>query len=494
MTLSSIFILLLLEVPILDNSKELKVSVETELSIFSRDLETRLGDISSQLVRLSELLSKNIEFERLTGDPQALGEVLENEFDPLIAAMDRTKSSSVFLVLDFMDRPGQQDSDNYRAGVCFRDSNPDLYMSEVPKQFLRGAPTSAYGDNFMMLEDWELDFDVKDRAYFHSPLDDYNKTPLSGDPLPMSGYSYWGFESIVSQTEKSTILCSIPVTAGSDRKATGVCGFETDLSLLMENYLPEADGYKQIFCKIFDMGGNGVTVKEGTALNTYTLEDGKIYLGQHKNIKLNQGNSVLSSPQLTMAILIPKEEIDSHNLWIRGRLVLFITVLVSIGIFISLFISKKYLHPVMLEIGQLHELIAKKDEMDKLLTPGEIEIALLLIEGKMRSEISRGLRISAGETDRRIESIRNKIDTNGDPNPLETAVAREFKLTPREKEIFRCMLNDMNNTEISGELFISEGTVKNHVHNILLKLKINNRRNLIAWAENYSMQNGIKNE
>jgi len=488
MTLSSVTILLVFKIPLIDDKKEIKVSVERELSIFSRDFEARIGDTSVQLVRLSESLSKSIEtslneeninINSLKNHSEVLGKLIEDEFDRLIIAMDRAKSSGVFLVLDATNSPGHPGADNYRAGVCFRISEPDLTRPEMPKRFLRGAPTPDFPDDFMLLSDWEMEFDVKDRSYYHLPLE--------------NGRSYWGFESIISQD--STILCSAPIV-GTNGTAFGVCGFEISNNFYATHYLPEITGYKQSFCLFTAIGGNGLDIKEGAVLNTYIQPNGKKFQGQHKNIILFN-NPASVSPQYVMAILIPKEEIDSHNLLIRGRLVLIIAAILGFGIFVSLLISKKYLHPVLREIDQLYEQIQEKwdsalpGEINELFTPEEIEVVLMLIEGKMRSEISRSLHLSAEETDRRIESIRSKVDSKGDSSPLVSTVTMEFKLTQREKDIFRCLLKNMSNNSISEELFISEGTVKIHVRNVLKKLKLENRRSIMAWSESFISQKGI---
>ncbi len=49
-------------------------------------------------------------------------------------------------------------------------------------------------------------------------------------------------------------------------------------------------------------------------------------------------------------------------------------------------------------------------------------------------------------------------------------------LTPRELEVLRELAQGASNREIAENLFISVNTVKNHVHNILEKLEVNNRR------------------
>jgi DNA-binding NarL/FixJ family response regulator len=48
-------------------------------------------------------------------------------------------------------------------------------------------------------------------------------------------------------------------------------------------------------------------------------------------------------------------------------------------------------------------------------------------------------------------------------------------LTPREREVLSLISQGLNNQEISENLVIEVGTVKNHVHNILQKLDVNSR-------------------
>jgi len=48
-------------------------------------------------------------------------------------------------------------------------------------------------------------------------------------------------------------------------------------------------------------------------------------------------------------------------------------------------------------------------------------------------------------------------------------------LTKREKEVFSLLGSGKSNSQISKELFISEGTTKKHISNILSKLNLTNR-------------------
>ncbi|MBP6469323.1 MAG: response regulator transcription factor [Chloroflexi bacterium] len=55
-------------------------------------------------------------------------------------------------------------------------------------------------------------------------------------------------------------------------------------------------------------------------------------------------------------------------------------------------------------------------------------------------------------------------------------------LTPREKEVLQELSTGASNAEIAATLFVSENTVKRHVHNILLKLNLTNRRQAAKYA------------
>jgi DNA-binding NarL/FixJ family response regulator len=60
-------------------------------------------------------------------------------------------------------------------------------------------------------------------------------------------------------------------------------------------------------------------------------------------------------------------------------------------------------------------------------------------------------------------------------------------LTEREREILRHVARGDNNREIGEALFITEGTVKNHVSNILSKLALRDRTQAALWAREHGL-------
>jgi two-component system response regulator NreC len=59
---------------------------------------------------------------------------------------------------------------------------------------------------------------------------------------------------------------------------------------------------------------------------------------------------------------------------------------------------------------------------------------------------------------------------------------REPTLSPREKEIFQLLAEGYTNKEIAEELVISPSTVHSHRSNLMIKLGLNNRRELLQYA------------
>lgn len=55
------------------------------------------------------------------------------------------------------------------------------------------------------------------------------------------------------------------------------------------------------------------------------------------------------------------------------------------------------------------------------------------------------------------------------------------ELTPREQEILQLIGRGLSNQQIAEQLVIEVGTVKNHVHSILDKLKVSNRRDAVRY-------------
>ncbi len=64
---------------------------------------------------------------------------------------------------------------------------------------------------------------------------------------------------------------------------------------------------------------------------------------------------------------------------------------------------------------------------------------------------------------------------------------RSPTLTRRELDVLRAIATGKTNQEIGKELFLSENTVKYHVHSILEKLHIKDRREAVVYAREHGL-------
>jgi DNA-binding NarL/FixJ family response regulator len=65
----------------------------------------------------------------------------------------------------------------------------------------------------------------------------------------------------------------------------------------------------------------------------------------------------------------------------------------------------------------------------------------------------------------------------------------EVTLTHREIDVLRAVAAGLSNQDIANHLFITENTVKYHVHSILEKLKLTSRKEAAAYARKHGLIN-----
>ena len=72
-----------------------------------------------------------------------------------------------------------------------------------------------------------------------------------------------------------------------------------------------------------------------------------------------------------------------------------------------------------------------------------------------------------------------KSDTQGGRQPAPVA---EEELTKREVSILKRLDSGLSNREIAEAIFVSEGTLKWHLHNVYSKLNVRNRAGAMVRA------------
>lgn len=106
-----------------------------------------------------------------------------------------------------------------------------------------------------------------------------------------------------------------------------------------------------------------------------------------------------------------------------------------------------------------------------------------LIKDAGRKEVIQGIReVAAGNIYLPADVARKLANAIQD----ETLLSKSG-LTDRQKQILSCIGRGYTNQQISTELVLSEATVRVHIFNILQKLKLHDRSDLIAYASKMHM-------
>jgi len=103
------------------------------------------------------------------------------------------------------------------------------------------------------------------------------------------------------------------------------------------------------------------------------------------------------------------------------------------------------------------------------------DVTLAQLVGAIRTVAEGGSLVQPAVTQRLLsglEHMRNEFVSLDRPDPL----------TDRETEILRLMASGFSNKEIANSLGVAEGTIKNHVSNILSKLGVRDRTRAVLKA------------
>lgn len=90
--------------------------------------------------------------------------------------------------------------------------------------------------------------------------------------------------------------------------------------------------------------------------------------------------------------------------------------------------------------------------------------------------VNSGQSVFGNEITEKLPNILNNKETGSASFDFAS-----FNLTDQEAEIVQCVAEGLSNKEIADKLFLSEGTVRNYISNILSKLDLRDRTNLAIF-------------
>ena len=464
------------------NKKEAEQFAEKEFSNIYRRLAEETGDTAIQLVSLSQALSRSLENSLqsrqipeggLSAHPAELEEIIENELIRLQLALERSKCSGVFLILDATVNPGLPNASNSKAGLHIRNAEPRVPGTfEMSWYYLRGFPGIAYRNGLLVQKKWDMEFHVDDSSFFHMLVEEGRTSDL---PLPK--LYYWSKESVISEPGQATLICSIPIIdSGGD--VFGICGFEISEWNFSTSFTPDNSKYREAIC-LFGMmegsvlkteramvsgwpsatsalrDGEPLSVSAAKGLWQYQSEHGKAFYGLHNEVRLLSTDSPFLGQRFYVALLLPKDTIDSSVFRTNIQLFSICVALFIACAVVSVYGGRRYLNPIISAFESI-----KAGNLD-------------------------GAKTHIIEIDTLIDTIKN-LRSKGDSLPdnlFDNFFARIRALTQIETKILRYYIEDLNNKEILSKIFINKNTVKMHNKQIYKKLGVNSKRELMLYVE-----------
>lgn len=200
--------------------------------------------------------------------------------------------------------------------------------------------------------------------------------------------------------------------------------------------------------------------KKADSFTTYFTNSDNIFLGFHEEVQLYPKDSPFYVEDWVTAVLVPKEDIVNSILNLNIVIACLLSLLVTGGIIISIFFSKKYLGPISAGFEFIKS--AETEEAPKT-NIQEMDDLIHYLSEYRREQL------------RKAEQERYQLTM------LEDFVAKTKTLTPAEYAVFSLYIKGNSVQEIAEQLFISVNTVKTHNKHIFSKLGVASKEELILY-------------
>jgi DNA-binding CsgD family transcriptional regulator len=462
----------IIALPVMNEGQDLK----KELSHISKNVSRQFGDASVQAVSLSSALSRNIAasldraglgFSDLPGRPELIETIIDDELNSLLAGLDKTSCTGVFMVLDTTVNPALPNARYSRAGLYIRNTEPLIPGISTARLCLRGMPGIVYKNGMSLQARWDMEFKTGGRLFYNKPIEQY----LARPDLPLSRLYFWTMESAIPDLDEPVILCSVPII-GADGEAMGVCGFEISAINFRYTHAPDLNMYPHIVSLFASLDSGGFHFENCFSAGNYTphlfpaqiteyrpglaiyQSEGTSLVGAHEELRLYPLGSPFADQNFALALAVPRLELERIKRGRNIRTMLIFSLLLFAGITLAFVLSRHYVKPITESI--------KAFESGKVLEKTNITEIDELID--------------------RINALRKQKE------PLKAEFFSDFlerckTLTPAERELFDFYAKGFSRKEILEKRGMSDGTFNSHSAHIFSKLGIRSKEEIALYME-----------
>ncbi len=408
----------------------------------------------------------------------------------------KTDASGAFIMLNATVNTGEPNSDKSKTGLYFQRSTLD--RTDETLLLYRGIAELGRKNGIMPHRKWRLEFKTdylpQTKKFFNETIVKEKKSVLT-DVFTLSG------------TSEEAMAFLTPLF-GADGTYYGICGFEISKNYF-KDYFAQPTIFEQLICTFSKTTEDGKIDCENVfwtgSISGYSLmpggtlvpkeTDGSFieFVGENNFVAVKKEVTVCDT-SYTLVAMQPKSELDKTIAINVTKIVLVCFLLVFTAVALCVIFSRKFVAPVIkslekirmqehagtksdiIEIDDLFVYLAEQDrlrdqETDKL--------------KRRNDELATVTETQTAEIDKRqaeIERLAYSRKTEIDPDNYQAFKIGLKELTKTEKTVFNLYLQGKTADEIAEILNIRESTLKFHNHNILEKLGVSSRKQMLRYA------------
>lgn len=482
--------------------------LQFQTSVFEQQIDTYFDNLAVMSVQLSETLTEQIDryltdndvsFTELHDAEDHIEQLQEVLIEPLRYKLWAADCSGAFVMLDTQVNSTVENADVSRTGIYLQRNSLEAVDTRV--LLYRGLAHVGKAHDCMPHRKWRLEF----RTDMFPSYD----TMLEEASFPLRSSYRISDVVLLPGTDQHVCLMTIPLLS-ADGTFYGLCGFEISEGYFKQTFAQQSELEHAIFCiskskNELDLGNDtlsagvrnayylepsgafqSVSGKDG--LTTYTSET-DAYLGISKEIHLCPGDCTTY-----ISVLIPKQDYDTMVFQDMVRGILLFSVFLVAALCLTFYFTKRYIQPIKQDLAQIQQ--KKYTDVDAHTTETGDLFAFLTEQDRIhaetltRAESEKEQALSAAEemqdryaevtktAERLAYSRKDEID----PYEYENFKAGLQTLTEKEREVFELYLSGKTAKEIAPLLHIQESTLKYHNHNLLGKLGVSSRKQMLRYA------------
>ena len=511
-------------------------SLDIQMEVFEKDVSTHFDRLAAESLHLSEdmtvfleeyLAEQEITFSDLTDSDDNIAQIQDLMIEQLRQTLLQEDCSGVFVMWDTTVNQSVANAEFSRTGVYLQQNG---YKNTDESILLyRGLAEVGKKHGIMPHRKWRLEFQTDQFPSFDEVC------ALSGLPLEKSYYLTERFT--LPGTSEEAVLMVAPIV-GTDGTFYGICGYEVSASYFT-TYHAQPTKIAHLTCLLTSGGEQTLDADAGLSCGVagdyYRTPNGQLsvksagdglsyfngdevsYIGLTREISLSPNNQ----PH-TMAVMMLRADHDRAVMKSFLQNAVLWALLLFFAVSCCLYFSRHYLKPILKgleqiksedrteiqssvpEINDLFVFLAEQDrqheesldavtrekqsvqqEKDDLQIKYE-QAQLTYDEAQAEyTKAQSDLADAKKELDRLAYSRKNEID----PDDFQNFLQGILGLTKMERSIFDWYVEGKTAKEILALTGIKEGTLKFHNHNILNKLGVSSRKQMLRYAALMNQQN-----